>query len=225
MLEHCITATPDTRIVAYLGPERRRQSTAESMTRWLAHMLDETDHGMLLVSPDGTLHHANQPARLEFIRGDTLQLVGSHVNAARREQQGSLLGALADAGHGRRRLLMLGAGRVLPVAAVPLSEGTRETDAMALLVLGKRRNCPGLSVDFFAHTHGLTCAEARVLQALCGGLRPKEVARQFEVAVSTVRTQITNIRHKTQTSSIRDLVERVSTLPPIASRVRSAVLS
>ncbi|HEY0818071.1 MAG TPA: helix-turn-helix transcriptional regulator [Rhizobacter sp.] len=203
----------------YAGPERRRAT--HPMNGWLARMLDEMDHGMLLVAPDGTLHHANQPARLEFGRGDTLQVAGARVQAARREQQNALLGALADAGHGRRRLLMLGQGPLLPVAAVPLSEGSREVDVMVLLVLGKRQSCAGLTVDFFAHTHGLTVAEARVLQALCGGKRPKEVARQFDVAVSTVRTQISSIRHKTQTASIRDLVERVSTLPPIASRMRS----
>lgn len=205
----------------YTGPERRH---AQPTARWLARMLDEMDHGMLLLAPDGTLHHANQPARLELARNDTLQLLGSRVQAVRREQHGSLLGALADAGHGRRRLLMLGQGPVLPVAAVPLNEGSRESDVMVLLLLGKRQNCAGLTVDFFAHTHGLTGAEARVLQALCGGLRPKEVARQFDVAVSTVRTQISSIRHKTQTASIRDLVERVSTLPPIASRMRSALM-
>ena len=206
----------------YTGPERR--SASQPTSHWLARMLDEMDHGMLLAAPDGTLHHANHPARLELARIDSLQVIGSRLQAARREQQGHLLGALADAGHGRRRLLMLGEGQVLPVAAVPLNEGTREAAVMVLLVLGKRQACPGLAVDFFAHTHGLTCAEARVLQALCGGLRPKEVARQFDVAVSTVRTQISSIRHKTQTVSIRDLVERVSTLPPIASRVRSAVM-
>jgi DNA-binding CsgD family transcriptional regulator len=211
----------------YTGPERRSaaQPPAHPPALWLARMLDEMDHGMLLVGSDGTLHHANQPARLELGRSDTLQLTGPRVHAVRREQQGSLLGALADACHGRRRLLMLGHGQLLPVAAVPLSDGHRDSDVMVLLLLGKRQNFAGLTVDFFAHTHGLTGAEARVLQALCGGLRPKEVARQFDVAVSTVRTQISSIRHKTQTVSIRDLVERVGTLPPIASRMRPALSS
>jgi DNA-binding CsgD family transcriptional regulator len=209
-------------VAYYTGPERR--SAAPSTAQWLARMLDEMDHGMLLVAPDGALHHANQPARVELARSDTLQLQGHRIHAARRDQQGSLLGALADAGHGRRRLLMLGQGPLLPVAAVPLNEGEHDSDVMVLLLLGKRQNCAGLTVDFFAHTHGLTSAEARVLQALCGGMRPKEVARQFDVAVSTVRTQISSIRHKTQTASIRDLVERVSTLPPMASRMRSALL-
>ena len=108
---------------------------------------------------------------------------------------------------------------------MPLNDGQHDSDVMVLLLLGKRQTCAGLTVDFFAHTHGLTSAEARVLHALCGGMRQKEVARQFDVAVSTVRTQISSIRHKTQTASIRDLVERVSTLPPMASRMRSALLS
>jgi DNA-binding CsgD family transcriptional regulator len=221
MFEDACLDRPVTPPLHYTGPERR---ASHAMNGWLARMLDEMDHGMLLLASDGTLHHANQPARLELARHDTLQLLGPRVQAVRREQQGGLLGALADACHGRRRLLMLGQAAMLPVAAVPLSEGSREADVMVLLVLGKRQNCAGLTVDFFAHTHGLTVAEARVLQALCGGLRPKEVARQFDVAVSTVRTQISSIRHKTQTVSIRDLVERVSALPPIASRMHSVLV-
>ena len=62
-----------------------------------------------------------------------------------------------------------------------------------------------------------------MLQALCDGLRPKEVARRCEVAVSTIRTQISSIRTKTQTASIRDLVSRVSVLPPITLAMKTAL--
>ena len=60
-----------------------------------------------------------------------------------------------------------------------------------------------------------------MLQALCDGLRPKDAARQFGVAVSTIRTQISSIRTKTQTASIRDLVFRVTTLPPITLAMKT----
>lgn len=206
----------------YRGPERRTQAAA--MTRLLARMLDEIDHGMLLVTPSGLLRHANQPAHRELLAGHGLLLTEGWVQAALREQAGLLAHALAEAGHGRRRLLTLGAGvQRLSVAVVPLVDEGRASEALALLVLGKRQSCEALTVDFFARTQGLTGAEAKVLQALCDGLRPKEVASRFDVAVSTVRSQISSIRTKTQTASIRDLIHHVTTLPPITTAMKTAL--
>jgi DNA-binding CsgD family transcriptional regulator len=106
----------------------------------------------------------------------------------------------------------------MPVAFVPMS--SPEDGALAMLVIGKRHRCESLTLEFFARTHGLTAAETKVLRALCDGQRPKEVARAFSVAVSTVRSQISSIRIKTQTASIGDLLNRVAVLPPIASAMK-----
>lgn len=221
MLELYTAACP-TDPATYLGPERR--SRPAPMSRLLARMLDEMDHGMLLVTPAGTLRHANQPARHELAAASSLSLAEGHVQASRREQHGLLMLALADASHGRRRLLSLGGGeQALSVAVVPMGADGHHSEALALLVLGKRQSCEALTIDFFARTQGLTNAEAKVLQALCDGLRPKEAARQFGVAVSTIRTQISSIRTKTQTASIRDLVNRVTTLPPITLALKTVL--
>jgi DNA-binding CsgD family transcriptional regulator len=207
----------------YAGPERRSGDAA--MAGWLARMLDEMDHGMLLVTSSGVLRHANQPARRELVVARSLGLMDGRVHAALREQQGQLMQALADARNGRRRLLSLGGSeQPLSVAVVPMSDRAQQSESLALLVLGKRQSCETLTVDFFARSQGLTSAEAKVLQALCDGLRPKEVANRFDVAVSTIRTQIMSIRTKTQTTSIRDLVNRVATLPPIAMAVKTFAL-
>ncbi|MBC7994199.1 MAG: hypothetical protein H7Z15_13285, partial [Rhizobacter sp.] len=98
MLESCSTVTRPADS-SYHGPERRTRPAP--ITRWLARMLDEMDHGMLLVTPSGALRHANQPARQELGLGSSLVWAGGAVHAARREQQGTLTQALADAGHGR----------------------------------------------------------------------------------------------------------------------------
>jgi DNA-binding CsgD family transcriptional regulator len=220
MLEFCTATTrPDGSV--YQGPERR--AAAAALTRWLARMLDETDHGMLLVTPQGALRHANQPGRQELARGISLSLCGNEqVQAAQGDQQGAYNTALADALRGKRRLITLGHnGQALSIALVPMNGDSHDTEALVLLVLGKRQSCETLTVDFFARTQGLTNTEAKVLQALCDGLRPKEAARQFGVAVSTIRTQISSIRTKTQTASIRDLVSRVTALPPITLAMKT----
>lgn len=206
----------------YTGPERRATATPP-LTRWLTLMLDEMDHGMLLVTQSGQLHHANEPARRELSHGGRLEVADQQLRAVQRQESQVLAQALLDAGRGRRCLLWLGTQRPgLSVAVIPLPQQEElEGEALVLLVLGRRQPGEALTIDFYARAQGLTDAEARVLRALCSGLGPKQVAHQFDVAVSTVRTQISSIRHKTQTASIRDLMSRVAALPPITTAMKS----
>ena len=203
----------------YAGPERR--SRGERLTRCLSLVLDEMAHGVLLVSADGQLCHANHPARDELVHHGALQLTQGHVTPSRPEDLARFLLAVQEAALGRRRLFTLGEGaRALSIAAVPLPASRDNPEPLVLLVLGRRQHVETLTIDFFARSQGLTGAEANVLRGLCRGLRPKEVARDCGVAVSTVRTQITSIRQKTQSQSIRALLERVAALPPINSLIR-----
>jgi len=201
----------------YGGPERRRTSSA--MAHWLTLMLDEMDHGLLLVDAGGSLRHANQLGWQALQDGDCLRVSQGRVHPQHADELSPFLAALISACTGRRRMLNLSrpAG-AMPVAFVPLP--VPDDEGMAMLVLGKRRRCEMLTLDFFARTHGLTAAESKVLAGLCEGLRPKEVAREAGVAVSTVRSQISSIRTKTQTSSIGDLLNRVAVLPPITSAMK-----
>jgi DNA-binding CsgD family transcriptional regulator len=63
-----------------------------------------------------------------------------------------------------------------------------------------------------------------VLEHLCGGVRPTEIAQRQGVAVSTVRTQIGSIRAKTGATSIRELVRQVAVLPPLVGALRHGVM-
>ncbi|MFY9510464.1 MAG: helix-turn-helix transcriptional regulator, partial [Rubrivivax sp.] len=86
--------------------------------------------------------------------------------------------------------------------------------AATMLLLGRRELAEGTAVTGFARSHGLTPAETRVLQALCAGVPPARIADEQGVRISTVRTQIGNLRDKTGARSIRALVRMVSVLPP-----------
>ena len=72
------------------------------------------------------------------------------------------------------------------------------------------------AMALFARACDLTAAESNVLAAVCEGMRPHEVAEQHGVQVSTVRSQLLSIRQKTRCASIRELVQTVSLLPPMA---------
>jgi DNA-binding CsgD family transcriptional regulator len=198
-------------------------------TPWLALMLDEIDYGMLLLAGDSMVLHANHVARSELDAQHPLQLLGGELRVARPQDLLPLREALAGAQQrGLRRLITLGSGeQQVSVAVVPLAkvaDGDAHAPSLTLLVLGKRQVCEALSAHWFARSHGLTPAEARVLAALCEGQRPGDIAAAQGVAISTVRTQIGSIRAKTGAASIRALVRQVAVLPPLVSALRSTTV-
>jgi DNA-binding CsgD family transcriptional regulator len=85
--------------------------------------------------------------------------------------------------------------------------------------------CGTLAVQGFARAMGLTPAESNVLEQLCSGLEPTEIARANRVGIATVRTQIGAIRNKVGARSIRDLQRRIASLPPMVSALRHASLA
>jgi DNA-binding CsgD family transcriptional regulator len=191
----------------------------------LMRVLDEIDYGMLVVAANGALRYSNQLAKNELHSNGPLGLSQGQVRGHQPSDQCQLQLALADAVRGRRRLITLGHnGSSLSVAVLPMPGGEEDEETgepLALLTFGKRHPCETLTVDFYARSQGLTGAEARVLQALCGGAKPKEIAAQNDVAISTVRSHICSIRVKTQTANIRELVDRVAKLPPITPAVKT----
>ena len=90
------------------------------------------------------------------------------------------------------------------------------TPSYALLVFPKQQLCDTTTITLFARERGLTGTEGQVLALVCKGLRPSQIATNHGVQVSTVRSQLRSIRQKTASDSVRELVERVSVLPPMA---------
>jgi DNA-binding CsgD family transcriptional regulator len=214
----------------YQGPERR--ATGRDPAAWLTRMLDEIDYGMLLVTADAQVAYLNHAARLELDGHHPLQLSDHRLGAHSPPDVAPLYEALAGAQRGLRKLLTLGEGvqqvsiSVVPLPAMPAAAGGLGSGggegALTLLVLGKRQVCEQLSVQGYARSHHLTPAETRVLEGLCGGVQPSQIAANASVAVSTVRTQIGSIRIKTGASSIRELVRQVAVLPPLVGALRES---
>ena len=199
----------------YRGPERR--NSTPSIARWLSLMLDEIDFGMLLLSDEGEVLHVNHAARAEFDEGHPLLLRGGRLVARDAQDLARLHDALASAAQRNlRRLLALGEGEHrVNIAVIPL--GNRAT----LVSLAKRHLSERISVQCFARLHGLTPAETRVLESLCEGLDPREIAELNVVGLATVRTQIGSIRAKTGADNIRELVRQVAKLPPMVNAIRN----
>jgi DNA-binding CsgD family transcriptional regulator len=198
----------------YHGPERR--AGAAPTARWLSMMLDEIDHGMLLLTDDAELVHMNRAAHAQLDTGHPLQILNGRLRVRQSQDASRLHDALSNAAlRGLRKLVALGDGvDCVNVAVIPLGA------KYSLVVLGKRHLSERISVQCFARMHGLTPAETRVLEALCDGLNPKQVAEINDVGLSTVRTQIGSIRAKTGAGHIRALVRQVAVLPPMVGVLR-----
>ena len=204
---------------AYHGPERR--SAASLAHRWLALMLDEIDYGMVLTEGTRVLH-ANHVAQAELDGAHPLQLAGGSLGARDPQDMQRLQDALAGAQRGLRKLVTLGDGqRRVSLAVVPLGALGLGGPGATLVMMGKRQVCQRLSVQWFARSHLLTPAETRVLEGLCDGMEPREIAELHDVGLATVRTQIGSIRAKTGADSIRSLVGQVAKLPPMVSSLRA----
>lgn len=189
---------------------------------WFAAVLDEIDYGLVLLDANAQVVHLNQAARVELDDGHPLQRRGRAIRARRAQDEPALADAFDAARRGLRRMLALGdAKHPVNVAVVPVV-GPGGVGSATLLMLSKREVCETLSVQGFARCHRLTGAETRVLVELCRGTPPGEIASELGVAVSTVRTQIGNVRLKTGAASIRALVRQMAVLPPLVSALRHA---
>jgi DNA-binding CsgD family transcriptional regulator len=193
-----------------------------AMTPLLSAVLDEVDYGLLLVAADARLLHANRTALCHLADDHPLALDGMQLHV-RCEANALRLRDAMDAGvRGLRRLLQLDhPGDAVTIAVVPVAP-LDDGASTVLLVLGKRCVSQDLSIDWFARTKGLTCSETGVLKLLCEGLDPKEIATHQGVAISTVRTQISRIREKTEAGGIRELLRQVVVLPPMVGAAYGA---
>ena len=188
----------------------------------LARVLDEIDHGLLLVDLTGRILHANHPARRELAAARALRSVGGMLCAGMPGWQARIRQALKDAEHDCRSIVELEhASEPLSLAFIPLGSGGAGAPVDTVLIMCSRRaGVETLTVQMFAHAKRLTKAEQNVLTQLCAGHRAEEIACLQGICLSTVRTHIKNVRQKTGSGSIREIVHRVSRMPQIVSALR-----
>ena len=193
------------------GPAR---STPDPEFAWRA--LEEIDYGLILVDPDGIVQHANHLARHELARAMFLRIEHGRVTSHGPHQGGEVARGIRLAARGRRQMLNLRHDKhTLAVACVPLFQPYEGESASVLLMLARRTGSKNLALSFFAREHRLSPTEEAVLRALCDGLDVQEIAVAHGVCESTLRTQVRSLRDKTDSSSIRQLVQRVAALPPV----------
>lgn len=186
----------------------------------LALLIDELAHGMVVATVEGRLLHANKAARHELARRRALGVRGNLLQPCTPEGVSALADALVRAADGKRSLIQLATeeGHGLTLAVLPLT-GDEGRPARVALLFARASVCETLMLCFFARGHGLTATEEHVLGILCQGFSMPQIARQLNVAVSTVRSHVRSLCTKTRSRGVRELVNRVAVLPPTAPAI------
>lgn len=203
-------------------------------------VLNQVDYGLAVINADTRqLLFANTPAHRALHPASTqktgLCLTEGHLCTRQRAHAEQLALALTRTKAQLRGLLTLAddAGEasvaVMPLSALstpdaaPGNSTTEQGTCYALLLFAKQQLCDSTSITLFAHERGLTRAEEQVLAQICRGLRPSEIATNHGVQICTVRSQLRSIRQKTASDSVRELVEKVSVLPPLARHLSNTL--
>lgn len=200
----------------------RMQPVPDSLSQdLLLRVLDEVDYGLLVIDAQGHIRHANHLARHEMSSGRVITTHARSLLGRSTDLTTQIQGALEHALRGQRKLLQLKQdSHELSLAFVPLNHPL-EFDAPTVLVLLSRKNaCDNLALRMFARSQSLSPSEEAVLLALCRGASIPEIAADHKVAESTVRSQIKALREKTGCGSIRALMQKVHSLPPMVPALR-----
>lgn len=189
----------------------------------LIALLDELAHGMAVVGFDARVLHANQVALREIGAARILVVRDRALQAIDASDCKALHLAMASAKLGKRSLITLGkaaAGGALEMTVLPLKpDAGSARPASVALVFARACLCDPLMLSSFSRKHALTGAEEQVLGLLCQGCSAPAIAAQLKVAVSTVRSHVRSVCAKTSSSGVRELVNRVAVLPPLAPAV------
>ena len=188
----------------------------------LALLMDELAYGVVVTSLDNQVLHANQAARHELARRRVLGVSDQLLHSCSPEDGKTLQETLVKVSQGKRSLITLSAadGFRLSMAVLPLKSDDGGSPTRAAFMFSRASVCESLMLCFFARGHNLTATEETVLGILCQGYSAPQVALQLKVAVSTVRSHIRSLCAKTRSSGVRELVNRVAVLPPLAHALR-----
>ncbi len=187
----------------------------------MLRVIDEIDYGILVIDAQGQILQANHLARHELLTGHLLASVKNGLTGRSPELNEQIEKGLEYACRGQRKLVFLTSHKgEMPVAFIPLSHPL-ETDAPTVLVLLTRQSaCDNLAVRMYARAQRLSPTEEAVMISLCRGLEVSDIAKANGVAQSTVRSQVKSLREKTGCPSIRRLIQRIHSLPPVVPALR-----
>lgn len=183
----------------------------------LAAAADVLALGLLLLSEQGRLRHANASGQALLAAGRWLRLrpdgvleAGPDALAARALQQ-----ALGQAATGQRQWLRAPEGAGTSATATLVRLGATSRGDAAVLLLTVTDPAAPRDLGAYALHHALTPAETRVLDLLARGLDQAQVAAALGVSLATLRSHTAAVRRKTGHRRLSALLQAVARLPPL----------
>ncbi len=200
---------------------RQRIEAMDSGLEQMLRVIDEIDYGILVINAQSEILQANHLARHALHTGHLLASVNNLLTGRSPDLCAQIEQGLEHACRGQRKLVFLESSQGdMPVVFIPLTHPL-ETDSPTVLVLLTRQSaCDNLAVRMYARAQRLSPSEESVMIGLCRGLEVSDIARENGVAQSTVRSQVKSLREKTGCPSIRRLIQRIHSLPPVVPILR-----
>jgi DNA-binding CsgD family transcriptional regulator len=187
--------------------------------------------GVLFTNGDGQVTETNQAAERILRLGDGLTIRNGRICARRNFETAKLaeLIAHATAATGRQPpvgCLLIGRDSGRPayiVRVVPVDASQSGFDLPMAMILVSAPDENRVSESELAELYGLSPAESRLAAAVGFGKRLNELAGEFGVQITTLRTQLSSILHKCGVERQSDLVRLISHIPivrPLPSQTK-----
>jgi DNA-binding CsgD family transcriptional regulator/PAS domain-containing protein len=185
--------------------------------------LDHVAAGVIFTDESGRIVETNQPAERILRLGDGLTIRNGQICARRSFETAKLAELIANATAAKRRgpsagCLLIGrdGGRPAYVIRVaPVTAGMAGYDLPMAMVLISAPDENRVSESELAELYGLSPAESRLAVAVALGKRLNELADEFGVQITTLRTQLSSILKKCEVERQSDLVRLISCIPVV----------
>lgn len=175
--------------------------------------VDQLDVGLVQLNSDGRIHWAN-PRAQALLRPLTPQAAPADVPLPALQK----LDRQARAGRFTGQRLLTAHGVIYAMATPHHAAVTGESRAPQLgpliWLIDPHRN-KKTPVIWAADLFALTAAEQKVLTLLLEDRAPKQIAQQLGLGLSTVRSQLSSLLHKTGVRRQQDLVRLMAAFPPV----------
>ncbi|HEY3800575.1 MAG TPA: helix-turn-helix transcriptional regulator [Caulobacteraceae bacterium] len=179
----------------------------------LADVLDRSVHGVLLLSDDGRVAHANLLAQRLLREPEGLAMVGQRLTVTRADEARrleALIGHAAGPMRAGGSMSVATPSRTLPLSLTVAPLRSRRISAVrapsVLVCVTDLEAGVSLPEQRLRDLFGLTAAETRLALAMFEGLAPREAAERFGVSPHTVHAQLGRIFEKTGAKRQADLV-------------------
>jgi DNA-binding CsgD family transcriptional regulator len=189
-----------------------------------AIMRDRLDHdaaGVMFTNKNGRVIETNQAAERILRLADGLTIRNGQICARRSFETAKLAELIAKAAtgsHPSAGCVLIGrdGGRPAHIVRIaPVTAGLGGYDLPMAMVLVSAPDENRVSESELAELYGLSPAECRLAMAVAFGKRLNDLATEFGLQITTLRTQLSSILKKCEVERQSDLVRLISNIPVV----------